>query len=165
MITCNDLLNIQYNLRKLLYVRPYDLPAIEASALKLCDAVVDYSEQNSVVETARQYIFSEIKVLEQKGLLTINEKALLLSVAAYLKTLVGEGGEVEKDLIIENAALKEEVRKLRAWLNYEDWVNQHYFYDRDSSKYWKMKDGKPVAFSLEYSGVELRKSYAKLNNL
>lgn len=37
----NDLLDLQNNLRKLLYVRPYDLPAIEAAALRLCDAVVD----------------------------------------------------------------------------------------------------------------------------
>lgn len=37
----NDLLDLQNNLRNLLYVRPYDLPAIEAAALKLCDAVVD----------------------------------------------------------------------------------------------------------------------------
>jgi hypothetical protein len=116
----SNILDIQYSLRKLLYVRPYDLPAIEEAGLKLCDAVVDINMDK----------------------------------------------EVGKDeLIKENSELKEEVRVLRAWLGFEDWVNDNYYFDTYENKYYKMKDGKVQPFSIEQSGIDLRNEYKKLHNI
>jgi hypothetical protein len=39
-----SLLDLQYNLRKLLFVRPYDIQAIESAAIKLCDEIVRMEE-------------------------------------------------------------------------------------------------------------------------
>jgi hypothetical protein len=36
-----DLHQLQYNLRQLLYVRPFDINLIESAAIKLCDAVLE----------------------------------------------------------------------------------------------------------------------------
>lgn len=38
-----DLLQLQYELRQLLFVRPFDIHAIESAAIKLCDAILDFS--------------------------------------------------------------------------------------------------------------------------
>jgi hypothetical protein len=45
--TLDDLLDMQLELRNLLYVRPYNLQDIESKAMKLCNAVVKYSEENN----------------------------------------------------------------------------------------------------------------------
>jgi hypothetical protein len=45
-----DLLTLQCELRDLLFVRPYDIHAIEKAAVALCDAVVDkYEEENGIL--------------------------------------------------------------------------------------------------------------------
>lgn len=41
IIPNEDILSLQLSLRNKIYVRPYDLPAIESAAIKLCDAVVE----------------------------------------------------------------------------------------------------------------------------
>ena len=46
LTTLDDLLDMQLEVRKLLYVRPYNLTDIESKAMKLCNAVVKYSEEN-----------------------------------------------------------------------------------------------------------------------
>lgn len=42
-----SLLILQLKLRKLLYVRPFDINAIESAGIKLCDAVIDNNDQQT----------------------------------------------------------------------------------------------------------------------
>lgn len=40
----DNLIDLQYELRRLLYVRPYNIDDIELVAWKVCDAIEDYQE-------------------------------------------------------------------------------------------------------------------------
>ena len=45
-ISIEDLKDMQFELRQLLFCRPAKVTEIESKAIKLCDAIIKYSEQN-----------------------------------------------------------------------------------------------------------------------
>jgi hypothetical protein len=73
--------------------------------------------------------------------------------------------EEKNELVREVIGLREELRKCRLWLGYEDWKGFNYSYNDYTDKYYKTKDGKVMPFSKEYEEMDLRKEYIKLNNL
>ena len=56
----NALLEFQLKLRNLLFVRPFDISAIESAAVNLCDAVIDPQQPETVL--------SDGQVGESKGM-------------------------------------------------------------------------------------------------
>lgn len=75
--------------------------------------------------------------------------------------------EEKNDLAREVIELREQLRKCRAWNNYEDWKRFNYTFDDYSDKYYKKQklNGQAIPFSPEYTELDLRKEYIKLNNL
>ncbi|MDX3913790.1 MAG: hypothetical protein QHC79_09640 [Pseudosphingobacterium sp.] len=63
-----DILKLQEVLRRLLFVRPYDLPSIESTAINLCDKIVDYFENDgeSALKTKIEHtIFVAEKAIQE----------------------------------------------------------------------------------------------------
>jgi hypothetical protein len=63
--------------------------------------------------------------------------------------------------------LLEELRKCQLWGRYEDWKESHFQYDEYFQKYHKRTsfNGSVAPFSSEYTEMDLRGEYIKINNL